>query len=131
MTSELDILGLYGLLLAATIGLQTVGMIQQLSLGYMLSARDESRTVTGITARLKRATENSVVAMVLFAPAVLILHAKGAGGPGTLAAAQIFLLSRLVYLPAYAWRITGVRTLAWAVGFVATLAIYLAGAVHE
>lgn len=125
MTTELDMLALYGLLLAATIGLHTVGAVQQLSMGYMLSSRDEHRTVQGIQGRIKRAMDNSVVAMVLFAPAVLVLHAKGVSTSGTQIAAQAFLIARLVYLPAYAFRITGVRTLAWAAGFAATVALYL------
>jgi uncharacterized MAPEG superfamily protein len=125
MTGELEMLALYGLLVALTLALQATGSFQQLGMGYLLSSRDESRTVGGIAGRLNRALNNSVVAMVLFAPAVLVLHAKGVSTSGTVIAAQLFLAARVIYLPAYAYRITGVRTLAWSVGFVATVALYL------
>jgi len=125
MTSELTILGLYGLLVAVTLVLQAVGAFQQLGMGYLLSSRDENRTVEGMAARTERALANSITAMVLFAPAILILDAKEAFSANTLVAAQAFLIARVVYLPAYTFRITGVRTLAWTVGFAATAALYI------
>lgn len=127
MSSELDILALYGLVVLLTLVLQAVGAFKQLGMGYLLSSRDEGRTVDGIAGRLDRALANSITAMVLFAPAILILQAKAGFSPTTLAAAQVFLIARLVYLPAYAFRITGLRTLVWTVGFAATLALYLSG----
>ena len=72
--TETTILAAYGLLVMLTILLQVLGGAQQLSLGYLLSSRDEDRSMTGMTARLKRALDNSIVAMALFAPAVLILE---------------------------------------------------------
>ena len=125
MTSELDILALYGLLVALNVVLQATGAFRQLGMGYLLSSRDEHRTVEGMAGRMDRALRNSLTAMVLFAPAILILQAKGAFSHGTMFAAQAFLVARVVYLPAYAFRITGVRTLAWTVGFFATVALYL------
>lgn len=125
MTSELDILAIYGLLVALTVVLQATGAFRQLGMGYLLSSRDEGRTVEGMAARMERALTNSITAMVLFAPAILILQAKGAFADNSLLAAQAFLVARVVYLPAYAFRITGVRTLAWTVGFFATVALYL------
>lgn len=126
MGSELDILAVYGLLVALTLILQVTGAFQQLGMGYLLSSRDEHRSVSGIAGRLNRALDNSIIAMVLFAPAIGILAAKDAFSANTLVAAQAFLIARIVYLPAYALRITGLRTLAWVIGFVATVALYLA-----
>ena len=63
--------------------------------------------------------------MALFAPAVLVVAAKGQDGTGAVTAAQAFLPARVVYLPAYVLGIAGVRTLAWSVGFVATIALYV------
>ena len=31
----------------------------------------------------------------------------------------------MIYLPAYAFRITGLRTLVWLIGFAATVVLYL------
>jgi uncharacterized MAPEG superfamily protein len=125
MQTELEILAIYGLLVALTVILQTLGTFQQLGMGYLISSRDEHRTVQGIAARLERAMHNSITALVLFAPAVLLLDAKQAFTPYTLTAAKVFLLARIVYLPAYAFRITGLRTLAWLGGFAATVVLYL------
>ena len=126
-SDELSLLALYGLVVAFTILLQTTGALGQLGMGYLLSARDEPRKVVGITARLERALANSVVAMTLFAPAVLILAAGDKFTPSTLQAAQVFVVARLIYIPAYAFGIAGLRTLVWLVGFVATITLYFLG----
>lgn len=123
--TEIQILALYGLLVILTLILQATGGLTQLGMGYLLGSRDETRTVKGIAGRLERALNNSVTAMVLFAPAVLLHVIAGTTSNQTLLAAQAFLIARLVYLPAYAFRITGVRSLAWTVGIVATVTLYL------
>ena len=107
--TETTILAAYGLLVMLTILLQVLGGAQQLSLGYLLSSRDEDRSMTGMTARLKRALDNSIVAMALFAPAVLILE---------------MLDARIIYLPVYALGVPAIRTLAWLAGFAATAILY-------
>ncbi|MEZ5771799.1 MAG: MAPEG family protein [Defluviimonas denitrificans] len=125
MTSELNILALYGLYTALILLLQVTGAMSQLGMGYLLSSRDEHRTLTGITGRLDRALVNSVTAMALFAPAILILAVKEEFSATTLTAAQAFLIARILYVPAYALKLTGVRTLLWLAGFAATVALYL------
>ena len=124
LTDELSLLALYGLYVAITLVLQATGAMQQLGMGYLLSSRDEQHTPTGIAARLERALWNSVSAMALFAPAILILHARDAFSDATLLAAQVFLIARVVYVPTYAFGIIGVRSLAWAAGFFATIILY-------
>ena len=104
--------------------LQVLGGAQQLSIGYLLSSRDETRTLKGMTARLKRALDNSIVAMTLFAPAILILVTLDRTSPSTLLAAQVFLVARIVYVPMYAFGIPALRTLAWLSGFAATAVLY-------
>lgn len=131
MGTELNILALYGLVVALAVVLQATGAFRQLGMSYLLSSRDEQRTVEGMAARMERALANSITAMVLFAPAILLLHAKGAFSGSTLFAAQAFLVARIVYLPAYAFRITGLRTLAWTAGFLATVALYLIALSYE
>ncbi len=125
MSSELNILALYGLYTALILLLQVTGAMGQLGMGYLLSSRDEHRTLTGITARLDRALTNSITAMALFAPAILILALKDGFGAGTLTAAQAFLVARVLYVPAYGMGLTGIRTLLWLVGFATTVILYL------
>ncbi|MFK7881982.1 MAPEG family protein [Roseobacter sp.] len=123
--TEVTLLALYGLLVILTLILQATGTMTQLGLGYLLGSRDETHSITGITARLERALNNSVTAMVLFAPAVLLLVATESTSNQSLLAAQAFLVARVIYLPAYAFGITGVRSLAWTIGIFATIALYL------
>ncbi len=125
MSSELNILAIYGLYMALILLLQVTGATAQLGMGYLLSSRDEHRTLTGITGRLDRALTNSITAMALFAPAILLLAHRDAFGAATLTAAQAFLIARVLYVPAYALRLTGIRTLLWLIGFAATVALYL------
>ncbi len=127
MSNELNILALYGLYTCLILILKVTGATGQLGMGYILSSRDEQRTLTGIIARLDRALTNSITALALFAPAVLILQAKGASGAGSLAAAQVFLVARVLYVPAYGFGITGLRTALWLAGFAATVILYLIG----
>jgi uncharacterized MAPEG superfamily protein len=65
--------------------------------------------------------------MALFAPAVLINQVMGVSTPGTLLAAQLFLIARALYPIAYVSGIPWTRTLIWTVGFLATGWIYLVG----
>ena len=123
--NEIQILALYGLLVILTLILQATGGLTQLGMGYLLGSRDEGRTVSGIAGRLERALSNSVTAMVLFAPAILLLVVTDSTSNQSLLAAQAFLIARIIYLPSYAFGITGIRSLAWTVGIVATITLYL------
>ncbi len=124
-SSELNILGLYGLFVCLTLVAQSSGAMTQLDMGYLLSSRDERRTLEGMVGRLERALNNAVTAMALFAPAVLILAVKEAFTPTSLMLCQAFLVARVLYLPAYVFGLTGFRSLVWLVGFAATIALYL------
>lgn len=123
--TELQILAAYGLLVLLTILLQVLGSLQTLSMGYLMSARDEPREVGRMTARIRRAMDNSVTAMALFAPAVLLLVVQDKTSANSLLAAQVFLIARIIYLPVYALGVPAIRTFAWLAGFAATAVLYL------
>lgn len=122
--TETTILAAYGLLVLLTILLQVLGATGQLSMGYLMSSRDEPRGLTGMTARIERALNNSVVAMALFAPAILLLVVLERTSSASLLAAQVFLIARIIYLPVYALGVPAIRTLAWLAGFAATAILY-------
>ena len=124
--TETTVLALYGLLVLVTILLQVLGAMQSLSLGYLLSARDEPREAGRMARRIGRALDNSIVALALFAPAVLLVAVLERSSPATLLAAQVFLLSRLVYLVAYALGVPALRSLVWLAGYAATAVLYVA-----
>ena len=117
--TETAILALYGLLVLLTILLQVLGSLQSLSIGYLLTSRDEAREVGRMTGRLNRALDNSIVALALFAPAVLLAVVLDRTSPATLLAAQAFLIARIIYLIVYALGVPLIRTLVWLVGFAA------------
>jgi uncharacterized MAPEG superfamily protein len=122
--TEPTVLILYAFLVIVTLLMQATGAMTQLGMGYLLSSRDEHRTVSGIAGRLERALNNSVTAMVLFAPAVLLIVLTESSTNQTVLAAQVFLIARLVYLPAYAFKLTGIRSLAWTTGLLSTALLY-------
>ena len=127
MSTELNILGLYGLVVIVTILAQVLAAQAQVGLGMLVMPRDDGPKLTGIAGRLERAQLNSIVAMALFAPAILILEHKGITTSTTLLAAQAFLIARILYAPIYAMGLPWARTLVWLIGFLATACLYWLG----
>lgn len=124
MGSELGIVALYGLLIVLVQLFQVLMLVPQHGMAYLATARDESRPNSGVAARLERTIANCIVGMALFAPAVLILNAQGLSTTGTLLAAQIFLIARVVYVVVYAAGIPWVRTAVWVVALWANIYLY-------
>ncbi|MEP2921085.1 MAG: MAPEG family protein [Sulfitobacter sp.] len=127
MSSELSILALYALLVVVTILLNVLTAMGQVGLLTLGGPRDGMALLTGMAGRIARALDNSVVAMALFAPAVLMLTLQEALTSGTLLAAQVFLIARVLFLPIYAFAVPVpfLRTVVWLVGFAATIYLYL------
>ncbi|EYD70649.1 MAPEG family protein [Limimaricola hongkongensis] len=126
MSSELDILALYGLLVLVLIVVQVLFAMSQVGLPRLAQPRDDMPRLTGVAGRMERCVANSVTAMALFAPAVLILAAREGFGGGTLLAAQVFLFARAAYALLYPAGIPWARTGVWGLGFFATLYLYIA-----
>ncbi len=125
MSSELSILALYALFTVVLILVQVLAATAQVGLAALARPREDMPKLTGLAGRLDRAQMNSIVAMALFAPAVLTLAAKSAFTPGSLLAAQIFLVARILYALVYATGTPWIRTAAWIVAFLATGWLYL------
>jgi len=125
MSSELSILAAYGLVVMITILVQVLTATGQVGLVVLAKSREDMPALIGIAGRLDRTQINSVVAMALFAPAVLLLNAQGGFTPGTLLAAQIFLIMRIAYVLLYATGIAWLRTGVWVTGFLATGYLYI------
>ena len=126
MSSEIDVLLLYGLLTIVVLLVHVLMATAQLGLPYLATPRDEARELTGVPARALRCLNNSVVAMALFAPPVLVLFVKDASTGATLLAAQAFLLLRIVYVVIYLAGIPWLRTLVWVSALLCTAFITLA-----
>lgn len=78
---------------------------------------DEPTRLSPWAARLKRAHENAVENLVVFAPLVLVAHAFGVSTHATVLAAVIYLWARIAHAGSYTFAIPWVRTIAFAVGW--------------
>ena len=75
--------------------------------------------------RMKAAHYNAVENLIVFAALVLIANAASISNEITVIACQTYFWARVVHYIAYTFAIPWVRTLAFAVGFVAQLALVI------
>ncbi len=76
--------------------------------------------------RLYFAHTNAVENLIIFAPLVLILDAQGHSTEATVIACAVYFWARLVHVIVYTMGVPVLRTLAFAVGFLAQAALVLA-----
>jgi uncharacterized MAPEG superfamily protein len=95
-------------------------------LGAMANPGPNDAALPAWAERAQRAHLNAVENLAVFAPAVLIAAAIGVSTHATAVAAWTYVAARLVHFVVYTAGIPIVRTLAFAVGFVATLSIVTA-----
>ena len=124
MTLEMSYLAMYGLLLVPLILVQVLISGRQHGLLALFGNR-ENLISTGIAERAERAVQNSILAMALIAPSVLMLAHADISSPSTVFAIQVFLAARIVYAACFIIGITYLRTMAWIIGFLATAYLYL------
>ena len=123
MTTELTMLALAVVLGLVQIVLAAQAKTRQNGFQWAAGPRDSPRPpLTGVAGRLERALSNFLETFPLFVAAVLVAHAAGRHDGMTVWGAQLYFWARVAYVPLYAFGITLVRTLAWA---VATLGIIL------
>lgn len=127
---EGTILAWAGLLAVVQLLLAAVPANLQIGSEWLAGPRDgpPPRELTGVPARLKRAFDNHVEGLVMFAAAVAAVAATGASSGVTEGAAAVYLAARAVYVPLYAFGVPWVRSLVWAVGFFATVVMLVAAA---
>jgi len=126
MTPELTALALAVLLQAAQLALYSVLGQKAAGTRAALEPRDAPIPLPGRAGRAKRALDNHFEGLILFTAAVVIVTAAGATTPFTAACAWIYLAARVLYVPAYLFGWVPGRSLVWATGFLATLAMVLA-----
>ncbi len=73
--------------------------------------------------RMMAAHENAVENLVVFAGLVLVAHALGISNSATATACVMYFWARVVHLAAYTFAVPWVRTLAFAVGFLAYMTL--------
>ncbi len=100
------------------IGLAATLSVQQRGLAWAFGSRDNTPPLTGVAARVSRALYNFGETFPIFAAAVLAVALTQRSNAGTVLGAQLYLWSRLIYIPIYALGISYVRTLVWTVSLV-------------
>lgn len=88
-----------------------------------LTYKADGQPLPGWASRLKKAHANAIENLPIFAIAVLVAHAVGVSNNITIAAAQIYLIARVLHAVGYTTNLPLARTLTFAAGWVATLAI--------
>nr|WP_137680871.1 MAPEG family protein [Aurantiacibacter suaedae] len=127
MSSEITVLLLSTLLLLAHIMLAIRFKTKQYGTDWNMGARDEDLPpLNDIAARLERARDNFLETYPIAIIALLVGNIYGQGSSLIGVAAWVWLAARAIYLPLYWAGIPKVRTLVWAVGILALLAIIVA-----
>ena len=121
MPIELQVLGYAALLQYLQFVLMAVPVNRQLGVSYTAGPRDQQQLPGGIAGRLYRALNNHTENLVLFTIAVLVVVLGEASGAVTEAAAWTYLVARVLYVPAYASGVFLLRSVLFAVGWLATL----------
>ncbi|XOY57738.1 MAG: MAPEG family protein [Rhodobacterales bacterium] len=85
----------------------------------------ENLVLTGFAGRLERATSNSLLALALVSPAVLITHVSEPVSNFPNQIMLIFVIARIAYTAMYALGIVWLRTVAWLTAFTCTALLYV------
>lgn len=96
---------------------------QQVGFKTVAGNRDGAPAPSGIAGRGQRAHRNLIENLVPYAAVILVAHLHGVSNSYTVVAALVFLAARVIHALGYIGGVTGVRTLAWNVGVVATIVI--------
>ena len=128
MTPELTALALAGLLQTAQFAIFAVLVNRELTPAYTSGPRDTPppKPLSTLAGRLQRAMNNHFEALILFTIAVVVVTLGGQATPFTAACAWVYLIARVLYVPAYALGLAPWRSVIWLAGFGATVAMLVA-----
>ncbi len=105
------------------IGLQSILTLAQAGPKWVAGSRDTPFEVTGVSGRLVRAHRNLLEIFPQFAAALFVVHAAGVNGEWAVIGAWTFIISRLLYVPAYAFGPPGLRSVFWQGGQIGIILI--------
>lgn len=128
MPPELTALALAGLVQMVQFVLFAVPANVELGTRYTSGPRDKApdRPLSPLSGRLQRAMNNHFEGLILFTLAVVVVVLGDQSSAVTVACAWAYLVARILYVPAYALGLTPWRSVIWAVGWFATLAMIVA-----
>ena len=132
MSHELAALTLAGLLQVSQYVAMSIPANIELGIGKTISPRDPALLVKPLidqmspkTGRLYRALNNHFEGLVLFTLAVVVITLSEKSNTVTVSASYIYLIARVLYVPAYYFGLKPWRTLIWLFGFFATTSILI------
>lgn len=126
MGAELTALALAGLLQGLQFAGFSIAANRQIGPEAALGPRDDVPALTGRAGRLHRALNNHFEGLILFTIAVVVVVTGQQSSVLTTTCAWIYLLARILYVPAYLLGWVPWRSVIWAVGFAATMLMILA-----
>lgn len=129
MSTELTVLALAGVLQVIQFVLMAIPANIQLGPDQTAGPRDGGLELTGVAGRLHRAMNNHFEGLILFTIAVVVVTLGDQATAFTAGCAWTYLVARILYVPAYASGIPYLRSVIWAVGFGATVAMLIAALV--
>lgn len=97
----------------------------QYGLKWNMSPRDQRNMpeLSDVAKRLERAQANLYETMPIFIGAVLTAHVTDQADHITAIGANVYFLSRLLYLPLYAYGLSPWRSIVWVASFIGLLMI--------
>ncbi len=127
MTTELTILAWTLVLAIVQVFLPAGFRSRETGIAFNAGPRDEPGPPVGkITGRLQRAQKNLYESLPLFAAAVLIAHVTHREGALTLWGAWTYLVTRIIYVPLYAFGVRMGRSVAWMLSLLGLVLILIA-----
>lgn len=121
MPIELQALGWAVLLAALQLVAYAIPANRELGVRYTAGPRDETRELSVVPGRLRRAFFNHMEGLALFTAAVTLVVLGDASSGVTEGCAIAYIAARVLYVPAYASGAPFIRSAIWAVGFLATI----------
>lgn len=125
MSFEVAALGWMGLLQAVYLGVYAILANRTVGITYSLSSREETRELTGIAGRSKRALINQFEASSFFLLGISFVILSGQSTQLTCSLAAVVLAARTAYLPAYLFALSPWRSLIWGTGFLANVTLFI------
>jgi uncharacterized MAPEG superfamily protein len=97
----------------------------QVGFATMIGNREDFPILKGAPGRARRAHENMVANLVLFASLMLVVALTGKSSAMTTLGAELFFWARLVYAIVYLLGIIWARTIVWAISMVGLFIIFI------
>jgi len=124
MPIELDYLTASLALFGLMIFIQIVFSNLEHKLTPLVGSRDGITDKSNRTIRAKRANQNMIEALIIFAPLVLCVVYMDRLNGTTAFGAALFFWARVAYAPLYWLGIPWLRTVAWTIALIGTLMIF-------